>query len=56
MPWTQNYAALGNSIGLTALAVAIPVFYLFWALAIKRMKGHIAGSTALLITIIDNNY
>lgn len=53
MSWTQNYAALGNSIGLTALAVSIPIFYLFWALAIKRMKGHIAGSTTLLLTIID---
>ncbi len=53
MAWTQNYAALGNSIGLTALAVSIPIFYLFWALAIKRMKGHIAGSTTLLLTIID---
>ncbi|HEY8909986.1 MAG TPA: lactate permease LctP family transporter [Desulfosporosinus sp.] len=53
MLWTQNYAAVGNSVGLTALAVAIPVFYLFWALAIKRMKGHLAGSTTLLLTIID---
>jgi L-lactate transport len=53
MPWTQNYAALGNSIGLTALVVSIPIFYLFWALAVKRMKGHIAGSTTLLLTIID---
>ncbi|TGE34302.1 lactate permease LctP family transporter [Desulfosporosinus sp. Sb-LF] len=53
MPWTQNYAAIGNSIGLTALAVSLPIFYLFWALAIKRMKGHIAGSTTLLFTIID---
>ncbi|OLN30218.1 L-lactate permease [Desulfosporosinus metallidurans] len=53
MPWTQNYAALGNSLGLTALAVSLPIFYLFWALAIKRMKGHIAGSTTLLLTIID---
>ncbi|HEY8909983.1 MAG TPA: lactate permease LctP family transporter [Desulfosporosinus sp.] len=51
--WTQNYAALGNSVGLTALAVSIPIVYLFWALAIKRMKGHIAGSTTLLLTIID---
>jgi len=49
--WTQNYTAIGNSIALTSLAVAIPVFYLFWALAIKRMKGHIAGSTTLLLTI-----
>ncbi|HZK54505.1 MAG TPA: lactate permease LctP family transporter [Desulfosporosinus sp.] len=53
MPWTQNYAALGNNIGLTAFAVSIPIFYLFWALAIKRMKGHTAGSSTLLITIID---
>lgn len=53
MPWTQNYAALGGSVGLTALAVSLPIFYLFWALAIKRMKGHIAGSTTLLFTIID---
>ncbi len=53
MPWTQNYAALGNSLGLTALAVSLPIFYLFWALAIKRMKGHIAGVTTLLFTIID---
>lgn len=53
MAWTQNYAALGNSIGLTALAVSVPIVYLFWALAIKRMKGHIAGSTTLLLTIID---
>ncbi|KJR47591.1 L-lactate permease [Desulfosporosinus sp. I2] len=53
MPWTQNYAALGNNLGLTALVVSLPIFYLFWALAIKRMKGHIAGSTTLLLTIID---
>lgn len=51
--WTQNYYALGNSVGLTALAVSLPIFYLFWALAIKRMRGHIAGSTTLLFTIID---
>ncbi|MDA8441908.1 MAG: L-lactate permease, partial [Peptococcaceae bacterium] len=53
MPWTQNYAALGNNLGLTALVVSLPIFYLFWALAIKRMKGHVAGSTTLLLTIID---
>jgi lactate permease len=53
MPWTQNYSALGGSIGLTALAVSLPIFFLFWALAIKRMKGHIAGILTLLFTIID---
>lgn len=52
MPWTQNYAALGGSIPLTALVVSIPIFFLLWALAIKRMKGHIAGMLTLLLTLI----
>lgn len=51
MLWYQNYAALGDSLGLTTLAVSIPILYLFWALAVKRMKGHIAGITTLLLTI-----
>lgn len=53
MPWTQNYSALGNSLGMTSLAVAVPILFLFWALAIKRMKGHIAGISTLLIAIVD---
>ncbi len=52
MPWYQNYSAVGNSLGLTALIVSIPIFYLFWALAVKRMKGHIAGISTLLITLV----
>lgn len=53
MPWHQNYAALNNSIGLTALVVSIPIFFLFWALAVKRMKGYIAGILTLVLTLID---
>lgn len=53
MPWSQNYTALGDSVFLTAFVVAIPIFFLFWALAIKRMKGHVAGLLTLLIAIID---
>jgi len=52
MPWYQNYAAVNNSLGLTAFIVAIPIFYLFWALAVKRMKGHVAGVTTLLLTLV----
>lgn len=52
MPWFHNYAAVGNSLGLTALVVAIPILFLFWALAFKRMKGHIAGLLTLLLTLI----
>lgn len=51
MQWFQNYAAVGGSLGLTALVVAIPIFYLFWALAVKRMKGHIAGVSTLILAI-----
>lgn len=53
MQWYQNYSAIGNSIGFTALVVAIPIFFLFWALAIKKMKGHTAGVLTLLIAFID---
>jgi lactate permease len=52
MPWYHNYSAVGNSLGLTALVVSIPIFFLFWALAFKRMKGHIAGLLTLLLTLI----
>jgi len=52
MQWFHNYSAVGDSLGLTALVVAIPILFLFWALAYKRMKGHIAGSLTLLITLI----
>ncbi|WP_088186689.1 lactate permease LctP family transporter [Desulfosporosinus sp. FKA] len=53
MPWTQNYSALAGSIGFTSLAVAVPILYLFWALAVKKMTGHIAGVTTLILTILD---
>ena len=42
MMWTQNYDPLGQ-IGLSALVAAIPIFFLAWALGIKRMKGHLAA-------------
>jgi L-lactate transport len=52
MQWLHNYSAFGGSLGLTAVAVSIPIFYLFWALAVKRMKGHLAGISTLLLTIV----
>jgi lactate permease len=52
MTWQMNVDPLGN-IGLSALVAAIPIFFLFWALAIKRMKGHFAamGGTGLAVLI-----
>ena len=50
--WQMNIDPLGN-IALSALVAAIPIFFLFWALAIKRMKGQFAamGGTGLAILI-----
>jgi lactate permease len=52
MQWNQDYFALHGSLLLTALVVAIPIFFLFWALAVKRMKGHVAGVLTLILTIV----
>ena len=52
MPWTQSYAAVHGSLLLTALVMAIPIAFLFWALAFKRMKGHLAGLLTLALTIL----
>jgi lactate permease len=48
MPWTQVVDPLGN-IGLSALVAGIPVIFLFWALAWKRMKGHWAALGAVVL-------
>ncbi len=52
MTWQMNVNPLEN-IGLSALVAAIPILFLFWALAIKRMKGHFAamGGTGLAVLI-----
>jgi lactate permease len=50
--WFHNYCAVGNNIGLTALVVSLPIWFLFWAFSVKRMRGYIAASLALLLTIV----
>ncbi|MFZ5642810.1 MAG: L-lactate permease [Bacillota bacterium] len=50
MTWTQAINPLG-SIGLSALVAAIPIFFLFIALAGLRMKGHIAGLITVVLAI-----
>jgi lactate permease len=34
------------------LVALVPILYFFWALAVKRMKGYLAGLTTLLIALI----
>ncbi|HTG00116.1 MAG TPA: lactate permease LctP family transporter [Nitrospirota bacterium] len=51
MPWTIVTDPLGN-LGLSALMAAVPILYLFWALAYKRMKGHWAAVSAVTIAVV----
>lgn len=52
MHWLHNYSAVGHSLGLTALVAALPICFLFWALAYKRMKGYVAASLTLLLMLL----
>ncbi|MGK5508455.1 L-lactate permease [Brevibacillus formosus] len=52
MTWTQVFTPVGGSLGISSLVALIPILYFFWALAIKRMKGYMAGLTTLLMVIL----
>ncbi|UKK98701.1 L-lactate permease [Brevibacillus brevis] len=52
MTWTQVFTPVGGSLVISALVALIPILYFFWALAIKRMKGYMAGLTTLLMVIL----
>lgn len=50
MPWTVNTDPFGNILW-SALVAVVPIIYLFWALAVRRMKGHWAALGALVIAV-----
>ncbi|KQV83314.1 L-lactate permease [Massilia sp. Root351] len=50
-PWNQIYAPLG-SLALSALAAAVPIIFFFVALAVLRIKGHVAGGITLALALI----
>lgn len=56
MQWHQIYAPVGDNILFSALVAALPVFFLLWALTIKRMKGYLAGlgtlGVAFLVSVV----
>ncbi|WP_137820314.1 lactate permease LctP family transporter [Pseudomonas sp. 2FG] len=49
--WQQLYTPLG-SLGLSALAAVIPIVFFFLALAVFRLKGHVAGTVTLALSIL----
>lgn len=51
MTWTQEYIPLGN-LALSALAAAIPIFVIFYLLAIRRAPGQVAGILALIAAFL----
>ena len=51
MSFTQDFTAVGGSLGWTAAVATIPILYFFWALAIKKMKGYVAGLTTLILAL-----
>ncbi len=50
MVWTMEIDPLHN-IFLSALVAALPIMYLFWALACRRMKGHLAALWATTLAL-----
>ncbi|QIZ07242.1 lactate permease LctP family transporter [Priestia megaterium] len=52
MTFTQNFTAVGDNLALSAVVALIPILYFFWALAIKRMKGYLAGLSTLAIALV----
>jgi L-lactate transport len=50
--WTQVYAPVGNNLWLSALVAVIPIVFFFVALAVLRMKGHIAAIITVLLAVL----
>jgi lactate permease len=50
--WTQVYAPIGGSLGLSAIAAAIPIIVLFIMLGALRKPAWAAASTALLSAFV----
>lgn len=51
MTWNQVTNPLNNLL-LSGLVTAIPILFLFYGLAVRRMKGHIAGIITTILAIL----
>ena len=50
--WQQHYTPLADSIGLSALAAAAPIFVLLYLLGIKRKPSWVAAIAGLVTAIV----
>jgi L-lactate transport len=49
-PWMQVYDPAGN-LWVSALVAALPIIFFFIALAVLRMKGHVAATITVVIAL-----
>lgn len=49
--WQQIYNPAGN-LWLSALVAAIPIIFFFAALTVLRMKGHVAGTITVILSLL----
>ena len=47
MPWVHPYAPVGGVVASACLA-AIPLIILFYMLAVRKAKGHVAAAAGLI--------
>ncbi|HEX6923235.1 MAG TPA: lactate permease LctP family transporter, partial [Bacillales bacterium] len=52
MQWTQVYNPFENML-VSFIVALIPLVFFFWALAVKKMKGHYAGLLTVLIAVLE---
>src|SRR3989442_15685126 len=50
--WQQNYTPIGNSLALSALIAAVPIFVLLYLIGIKRKPAWMAALAGLAATLL----
>jgi L-lactate permease len=49
--WTQDYYAVAGSLWLSAAVAVIPIVFFFVALAVWRLKGHVAALITVALAV-----
>ncbi|MCL6457390.1 MAG: L-lactate permease [Gorillibacterium sp.] len=53
MNWQQPIHPITDNLAISALSAALPILFLVWALAFKRMKGHSAALGTLTVGLLS---